>query len=266
MAEDHPPPFVLLASPFYQKWVALTFFANRGEWAVARDNDRFIGQRQHRVVQRVQDLLHRAAGQVGAADGAGEQSVPGDERLFGREVEADAAFGVAGSMEDGAGQRPGDHRLSGSDATVNLNFTGRAHAEPRGLLVEQFQQSVIILVEQDGRARGRAKLHGSADVVDMRVGDDDLLDLQIVFADERQDVFDVIARVDDHRFVRGFVADQGAITLQGANREDFVDHLSIVATGSCPAFEPPLPHLNDRKADASGQQKLTDLDRKERTE
>ena len=51
-------------------------------------------------MQGLQDLLHRAAGQVGAADGAGEESVAGKQELFGREIEADAALGVTGGVED----------------------------------------------------------------------------------------------------------------------------------------------------------------------
>ncbi len=118
------------------------------------------------------------------------------------------------------------------DAAVDFDLAGGAHADPGGLHVEHFQQSVIILVEQDGSAGGGAEFHGSADVVDVGVGDDDLFDLEIVFADQGEDVFDFVAGVDDHGFVRGFVADDGAVALQRADGEDFVDHGDIVAIGS----------------------------------
>jgi hypothetical protein len=58
----------------------------------------------------------------------------------------------------------------------------------------------------------------------MRVGDDDLLHLQIVFFDQSEDVFNVIAGVNNHGFARGFVADDGAVALQGSNGDDFMDH------------------------------------------
>jgi hypothetical protein len=48
-------------------------------------------------------------------------------------------------------------------------------------------------------------------VVDVGVGDDDLLDLEIMFADERENFLKVVARVDDHGFAAGFVADDGAV-------------------------------------------------------
>lgn len=51
-----------------------------------------------------QDLLGVASGQVGSADGASEEGVPGDEKGLIREVETTAAQGVAGGMDDGSGE------------------------------------------------------------------------------------------------------------------------------------------------------------------
>ena len=71
---------------------------------MAGNDDGFVGQGHNRVMQRAQNFLHRAAGQVGAADRAGEESVAGDQVFFGREVEADAAFGMAGRVKDVGGE------------------------------------------------------------------------------------------------------------------------------------------------------------------
>jgi hypothetical protein len=51
-----------------QERVALAFFADRRKFAVAGDDYCFIRQREDCVVQRAQDFLHAAAGQIGAAD------------------------------------------------------------------------------------------------------------------------------------------------------------------------------------------------------
>jgi len=182
-------------------------------------------------VEGAHDLLHGAAGEIGAADGAGEEGVAGDEFLLSGEIKADAAFGMAGGVEDLGGERSGSDGFSGGDAAVDFDFAGRTHADPDGLHIEHFQKSIVILVEQDWSAGGGAELHGSAHVVDVSVGDDDLFDLQVVLADEGEDVFDVVAGVDDHGFVGGLVADDGAVALQRADGEDFVDHGSIVASG-----------------------------------
>ena len=214
----------------HQKGIALFLIPDGGQRAVAGDYHRLIRQDQDRVVQRAHDLLHRAAGEVSAADGSGEEGVAGDEFLLSREVEADAAFGVAGGVQDIRGERSGGDCFSGRDAAVDFYFSRRRHADPDSLRVQHLQQGKVVLVKQNGCACRGAKFHGSADVVDVGVGDDDLLNLEIVFTDDAEDVFDFVTRVDDHGFVRGLVADDGAVALQWADRDDFVDHGFIVAS------------------------------------
>jgi hypothetical protein len=65
-------------------------------------------------------------------------------------------------------------------------------------------------------------------VVDVGVGDDDLSYLKVMFANQSQNGFDFVAGIDDHGFAGGFVADDGAVALQRADGEDFVDHGFIV--------------------------------------
>ena len=50
----------------------------------------------------------------------------------------------------------------------------------------------------------------------------------LALGDEFEDLFDVVAGVDDHGFVRGLVSDDRAVAAQRAYGEDFVDHLAIV--------------------------------------
>jgi hypothetical protein len=65
-------------------------------------------------------------------------------------------------------------------------------------------------------------------MIDVGVRDDDLLDLQVMLADEREDVLNVIARIDDHGFAGGLVADDRAVALERSDGKDFVDHAFIV--------------------------------------
>ena len=68
------------------------------------------------------------------------------------------------------------------------------------------------------------QLGRSAHVINVRVGDDDLLHRQPVSLHHGHDVFDVVAGIDDHGFFCLFIADHRAIALQRADREDLVDH------------------------------------------
>jgi len=63
------------------------------------------------------------------------------------------------------------------------------------------------LIKQDGCAGQRPQLHRSAYVIDMGVGNNDLLHIQFVLTDDRENIVDIVARVDDHGFVRGLIAD-----------------------------------------------------------
>jgi hypothetical protein len=64
-------------------------------------------------------------------------------------------------------------------------------------------------------------------VIDVGVSDDDLLHFQLVLADDGENVFNVVARIDDHGLVRGLIADDRAVTLQRAYGKDLVDHDSF---------------------------------------
>ena len=67
-------------------------------------------------------------------------------------------------------------------------------------------------------------------MIDVSVSDDDLLDLKIVFFDQGENVFDLVAGIDHHRFASSFVPDNGAIALQWPDRKDFVNHGRLVVS------------------------------------
>ena len=56
------------------------------------------------------------------------------------------------------------------------------------------------------------------------MGDDDLLHFEMVLVENGDDVIDVIAGIDDHGFAGGFITDDGAVALERADGEYFVDH------------------------------------------
>ena len=64
----------------------------------------------------------------------------------------------------------------------------------------------------------------------MRMCNNDLLDFQVMLADEGEHVLNIVSGIDDHRFARDFVADDRAVALQRADRKDFVNHISIVTS------------------------------------
>jgi hypothetical protein len=177
-------------------------------------------------VNRGQELLGVAAGEVSSAYGAGEEGVSSQQESLVREVEADTAFGVAGGVEDRAGEAGDGDELAVVEGVVGVGDGWGGDAKPGGLDVHHLYLSEIVLVVEDGCAGELLETVGAGDVVDVGVGDDDLLDGEGVFGEEGEDAGDVVAGVDDDGFARGLVAEDGAVALEGADGEDLVDHVS----------------------------------------
>ena len=73
------------------------------------------------------------------------------------------------------------------------------------------------------RARVLVELAQTAHVIDMRVGADNGLYSELVTAEEVQNAIDFIAGINDQRFARDRIADDGAIALQHAHGDGDVD-------------------------------------------
>ena len=139
-------------------------------------------------------------------------------------MQADAALGVARSVENIAAKA-----RNGDDATVFQGIVGRVdfggwHAEPAGLDVHHLDQGKIAGIVEDGRAGELFEAGGAGDVVDVGVGDEYLLDGEVVTVQDRHDARYVVARIDDDSLAGGLVTEDGAVALQHADGQDFVDH------------------------------------------
>ena len=91
---------------------------------------------------------------------------------------------MAWSVEDDAceaslialGGRSDGDELSVVEGVVGLGDGGGGDAEPAGLNVHHFHQGQVVLVVEDGGAGELLEAVGAGDVIDVGVGDDDLLD------------------------------------------------------------------------------------------
>jgi len=164
-------------------------------------------------MQGVDDLFEGAARQIGTANASGEKCVSGDQFLLAGKIKTDAALGMSGCEKYIRGERAGLHRVGLSDVLINLHFARRRYADPCGLDIEHLKQFVVILVEQDGCARGGSQFHRAAYVIDVSMGDDDLFYLQVMLLNQRKYALDFIARIDHHGLVRGLVSDDRAVAL-----------------------------------------------------
>ncbi len=165
----------------------------------------------------------RASGQVGASNAACKERVSGDKSLLFSEIEADAAFGMAGRVDNFSRKRPCFRGAAMARALINLNFARRCHADPCGLLFKHLQKGIVIFIQEDGRSCGSAQLHRPAHVVYMGMSDEDLFDGKAVLVQNGEYVLNVIPGINDD----GFACVSSPIMEQLPQRshwENFVDH------------------------------------------
>lgn len=167
---------------------------------MARDDEGRVREGEEAGVDGAEEGAGIAAGEVGAAYGAGEEGVSGQEERGGGEVEADAAFGVAGGGEDGGVDAlDADGEVVG-EVCVGWGDFGWGDAEPVGLGVHHGYEREIALVVEDGGTGDALEGLGSGDVVDVGVGDDDLLEGEGVAGERGEDAGDLVAGVYDDGF------------------------------------------------------------------
>ena len=114
---------------------------------MAWNDDGLIGQDEDAVAQGAHDFLKRSSREIGAANASREQGVACDQQFFRWKIEADAALGVAGSMENVRRQAARPQRFAIRDTRFDCDFARRGDADPRCLYVEHFQQRIVILIE-----------------------------------------------------------------------------------------------------------------------
>jgi hypothetical protein len=210
---------------------------------VAGQHPRLVRQGQEAGGQRGQHLGGRPAGQVGAADRAGEHQVPGQQpaRLVavGRRPEGDVPGGVAGGVVDGqaqAGQL--DHLAVGQLADVVGLLQGEPGEGGPGVGAEPGQgvgeQVPVGRVDEGRDAVGAGQGGHGPDVVEVAVGQQRRHRLEAVAPAQLPDPGQgVLAGVDDQGLRARRGGDQPAVGLEGPGGKSGHEH-GPHATGTAP--------------------------------
>ena len=159
-----------------------------------------------------------AAGEIGAPNGAAKESVTGNDFVLLGQVKAHAARRMAGGEQDAHLLAQAIERLAGGEATVDGEGFGLRDAGPLGLLRQHVIGGLIFGVHGDGGAEMTLELGDGTDVVNVGVGQQDLLDRKAF--QERQDSLELVARIDDDG--APLPAQNGAIALENAQWEKIV--------------------------------------------
>ena len=112
-----------------------------------------------------------------------------------------------------------------ADQLVHACQRWRSHAQPGRLHIEMTIQFEIVGMHHHRRAGGLLQFLQPANVIDVGVRADDSAHCQRVFPQDVQHAFHLIARIEHQSLVRFWIAKNVAITLQRADRKDFVNEL-----------------------------------------
>src|SRR6266446_6842436 len=132
-----------------------------------------------------------------------------------------AAGRMAGAMQDVEGQRADRDPIALIEPAVRREIAHARDAEPRAAGHHIVEQEFVGDVGAFDRHLQRvAQLGGAANMVDVAVGQPDLLDPDIGLLDCRLNFRNVAAGVDHNGLPGGFAPDQGAVLLKQRHRDD----------------------------------------------
>jgi hypothetical protein len=98
------------------------------------------------------------------------------------------------------------------------------HAEPSGLYIKAVAERLVVLVHVNRRSGAGSQLRGSADVIDVRMGDHDHFHRESMTFDDVDDFGDVVAWINNNRFARRLITEDGAVAGKRPDGQYFVDH------------------------------------------
>lgn len=220
----------------FKKRVGGTLFANGSDRAMTGIDDGLFGQDQQLLVNRTQNPLERAAPQIGSADAAGKKRISGQQpsrirvaavTLLRGQIEGDASGRMPRGVQHIGREPSPPQRVPLPQQRIDTRWIGSSHADKCRLHVQMAIELHIVAVHQHRRAGGLLHLAQASDVVDMRVRADDGLHGEGVLRQDLQNPIGFIPGIDNEGFSRLRIADDRAIALQHADRQDFVDDFFV---------------------------------------
>ena len=186
------------------------FAADGGGVAVAGVDGKVVGQGGE-LAEGAGEGARVAAGEVGAAGGAAEEGVAGEEGLVVVEQPADAAGGVAGGFEDfpeGVAEFEGGVFGDVDDGAV---WGGGGVVEAGEVVAGGEAPGGVEGVDVDGSGEGAGEFGKGGEVVDVAVGEQVGDDDGVEFAETGQKLGGVVAGIDHDGLAGGGVVDEVTI-------------------------------------------------------
>ena len=188
--------------------------------AVPRQEGRVATKRPQLLRDRIEQLLVIAARKVGAADRSLEQHIADDRQLRRSMVKHHMTGRVAGAVDHVERQFAHRHRVAMLQPAVRREAFCD-HPPARAVIIQLVDPEAVILVRAfDFEAQLLGQHPGLPAMVEMPVGDEDLLQRDACLGDALLELVEIPARIDQRAFHGLSAPDQRAVLLQRCHRND----------------------------------------------
>ena len=103
---------------------------------------------------------------------------------------------------------------------------GDGNSCPLRLHIEFFKQKQVGFMNRSRHTQSLLQIRNRAHVVNMSMCAHELLGTQTIFSEPGENFLRIIARIDDNRLSRLFVAQDRAVALKKSDRKCFDDHVT----------------------------------------
>ena len=194
---------------------------------MAGDEHRVVAHGPQAFADAGDELRVVAARKVSAADAAGEQHVAHEGALRLGRMKHHVARRVTGAVAHGQHAIAHLHRVAILQPARGREAGHLRKAEHAALFGDAVDPELVARVRaDDGQAQPRAQLGRATGVVDVGVGEPDLLQVDAQLLHRRLDARQVATGVDDGGLLRGIAPDDGAVLRERGDGD------GVVAEGS----------------------------------
>src|SRR4051794_3260706 len=204
-----------------QERICLALLADAAHRTVAAEEGDFVRKRHELHLDRRDEGGVIAADDVGATDGTAEQHVADDGEGLAARDEDDAAGRVPRAVQDVEGKLADRDRVALVEPAVRRNVSRLDHAVLAPALDELIEQELVVPVRAlDRHAEPLLELGRAAGVIDMAMGQKNLLGRDAGLLDRGKDAREIAARIDDRGAVARVAPEDRAVLLERRHGDD----------------------------------------------
>jgi glucose/arabinose dehydrogenase len=192
---------------------------------MTRNECHVIAKWKKLVTDRMQQLGMIAPGKIRSPDGSGKENIPDKGNAIGLMNEHHMSWRMSRTVDDLHHLLTDSHRIAIKQPTVGLECIGTTHPEHHALLAQLTDPEVIIGMRSFNRnTKPLGKQTSLTAMVDVTMGDEDLLHVITALASDGQKMIHIPAGIDECCLASFRATHQGTVLLERRDRHNLKDH------------------------------------------